>query len=104
MILSIIIERPPGDKQGPDIQSSLLTTEAACRERGRQEISHNFSDRRVVSGVCRYLGMLPPRSMLQLTTVSDGPMRGILKRHNIVIQRNGSKFTAQSHVNIEIVK
>lgn len=41
--------RLPGNRPGPDISDSLLTTEAARIERGQQEISYNNSPRQVLS-------------------------------------------------------
>ena len=41
--------RLPGNRPGPDISDSLLTTEAARIERGQQEISYNNSPRQTLN-------------------------------------------------------
>ena len=40
-----IIQRQPADKPGPDIVDTVLVSDPARIERGRQEINYNSSDR-----------------------------------------------------------
>ena len=100
-MISVIVKKEPGDNKGPDIQSSLLSSEDAAKERGRQEISQHMTDRENELGSCRYLGMKRSGIMAQITGSRKGLRKGLIKRHNIVIDRDEKNFTCTSHIETE---
>ena len=48
--MTVIVSRSPGDKPGPSIVDSILTTKEAQTERGRGEVNEDGVDRVIESG------------------------------------------------------
>ena len=69
--MAVIASRPPGDKPGPDIVDSILSTDLSQRERGRQEINFHSTDRVIESGNLIGTSFIRPGSMVQITNSKE---------------------------------
>lgn len=99
-MISVTVQRPPGNKQGPDISDPLLTSDAAAIERGRNEIDAVCSDR------ATFTCSGPHRRWVRPGTVVEyhghrSTWRGIIRRCAITISRDGNSFSAVRSFEIE---
>lgn len=72
--MQIIVERAPGDKQGPDITDSLLTTLPVMLERGRQMLDRH-SKQIPIDIDCKYLPDVRCGQLCRITDADLGPVR-----------------------------
>lgn len=91
MIL-VIVERPPGDKQGPDISDSLLVTEPPARERGRNEIDANFSNREYISSNGPLSTFMRPGSIIEVADSEQQTWRGMIRSCAIKITASAGGY------------
>ena len=100
--MKVIVQRAPGDRPGPDIVDSLLTSEPAAIARGRREIDHSTAIRSLENGNCPLLPAMETGSLLHVTT-ARGSYRGKLTlwATTIDISEDGREFTATTSVSIE---
>lgn len=66
--MAVIVSRTPGDKPGPDIVDSILSSDLAQRERGRAEINLHSVDRILESGTLIGTSFIRPGSLVQITS------------------------------------
>lgn len=99
-MISIIVERPPANRTGPDITDPLLVTEAAALERGRTEIDANCSDRATVSVSGPHRRWVRPGALVEFHG-RRSTWRGIVTRCALTITRDGDNFTATRSLEIE---
>ncbi len=102
-MISVIVERAPGDKQGPDISDPLITSALVAVERGRNAIDANCSSRESVSSTGPHKGFVRPGSMVEVADSEQQVWRGMAMSCAIVINRNGDSFTADTNLVIERV-
>ena len=102
-MISIIVQRPPADRQGPDIISAQIRTEAQAIARGRQEINENCSDRKIVTGAMPLAALIMPGSVVAVTDAEDGPWRGMVRTCAWTIDRAQGSLTAETSIQIERV-
>ncbi len=69
--MGIIAQRPPADKPGPDIVSSVLTDLESQLERGRQEINYNVPDKLITSGRILEVSYIRPGDMAEIKSGSE---------------------------------
>ncbi|MFA5682759.1 MAG: hypothetical protein WC999_15630 [Hydrogenophaga sp.] len=100
----IIVQRAPGDRQGPDIISAQIRTEAQAIARGTQEINRNCSDRLMVAGAMPLSELLAPGSVVAVTDLEQGVWRGMIRAMAWTIDRTQGGLTAETSVQIERVK
>jgi len=101
-MISIIVQRAPADRQGPDISDPLIATEAQAMARGRAEIDQNSTDRVQSSETCPMLGYMPPGSILSVTDVQLGQYRAMLKSFAVTIDRQADgSFSAVTNITKE---
>ena len=98
---SIIVQRSPADRQGPDIISAQIRTEAQAIARGTAEIDQNCSDRLLVSGSIVLQGLIMPGSVVAVTDAEQGQYRGMVLACGYTIDRNRDTLTATGNVQIE---
>ena len=72
--MAVIVERPPADKKGPAITSSILTTEAAQIEAGRNAIEITSVDKDRLSA-----------GLLQNVYLPTGELYEVFDRGNSVV-------------------
>jgi len=100
-MIHVIVERDPGDKQGPDISDPLIVSVPGALERGRGEIDANCSPREIVSSNGPFKEYIPPGSMVEVADKEQLVWRGMVKSCAIVINRNGAKYTADTNLTVE---
>lgn len=101
-MISIIVQRPPADYQGPDISDPLIATEAQAQARGREEIDRSGSDRVIVSGTCPLHSYMRPGSMVLVTDIQLGQYPAMLKSFALTMDRQpDGSFTATTNVTLE---
>jgi hypothetical protein len=99
--MRVEVIRAPADRQGPEINDSLLTTEAAAIERGRIEIDRNSTPRDLVILTLPLGHWIAPGS---LVAVQDGEAlswRGMVTRCGLSCSRDETSVTAETHLEIE---
>lgn len=99
-MIEIIAQRPPANKQGDEIVAPLLTSEEAARERGRQEIDAQCTDRELVSITGPYRGWSNPGALVEFLG-RRGSWQGVLRRVSMSISRENDQFTADIRMEIE---
>lgn len=67
----IVVKRGAGDRPGPDIHATLLSSDPPAVARGRAEIDAG-SPHDIVSLTCRYLGSARPGLLVEVRDVSHG--------------------------------
>ncbi|HNC99106.1 MAG TPA: hypothetical protein PKW90_23425, partial [Myxococcota bacterium] len=91
-MISIIVERSPANRTGPEITDALLTSEAAAVERGRCEI--DAATPVVVETLTGpHRRWIAPGSLLRFHGRRDA-WQGIVTRCSLTISRDGDTFTA----------
>ena len=98
--MKIIVQRPPADKNGPDIVDPLLLTEPVAIARGTREIDYHSTNRSIENGNCILLPYMPSGSLINVTEATR-IYRGKLKKYSITIDISGRVYTATSAVEIE---
>lgn len=99
----IIVQRPPGDRQGPDIISAQIRTAAQAIARATQKINRNCSSRLIVSGAMPLSELIPPGSVVAVTDLEQGVWRGMIRAMAWTINRTDGGLTAETSVQIERV-
>jgi hypothetical protein len=99
-MISVIVQRSPGDRPGPDISEPLITSEVAAMERGRVEIDRNSTNREIVTAGGPYRQWLTPGALLAFHG-RRGSWQGMVKRCGLTISREGEQFTATLSVEME---
>ena len=99
-MISILVQRPPADRQGPDISDPLLAAPIAARERGRIEIDRESTDRVLVQVTGPYLGWLSPGSLVEYRG-RRGSWRGLARRCALTLTRSEGEFRADHAVELE---
>jgi len=99
-MISIIVERSPADRTGPDIVDPLLTSDAAALERGRVEIDANGSDRNLVTVSGPHRRWIKPGTLMEYHG-RRGTWRGMVTRCGLTLTRSGDSFTADRSLEME---
>lgn len=102
-MISVIVERYPADKQGPDISDALITSEAVAIERGRNEVDHSYTSRENVSGTGPYRGYMQNGKLVEVMDMEAGPWRGKMTGFSLSISRSDTEFAVESSMRIERV-
>ena len=97
---SIIVQRQPADRPGPDISDPLLTAPHAARERGRIEIDREGTDRKLVSVAGPHRAWLAPGSLVEYQG-RRGTWRGMVRRVGVSITRAEGEFRADHTLELE---
>jgi len=100
MSVNIESSRPPADKPGPDVVSPLFSDDAVAKERGRAEINHNCSSRKMVQGNGPKNTLMAPTFLVEIIK-KRVRYRGILTMYSRSYNRQGSTFTIDSAVSVE---
>jgi hypothetical protein len=102
MSISIIVERSPADRQGPDIVNSLIASEAQALQAGRAEIDTNSTDRFTVSGSSPISSYMEPGKIVQISDLQKGTYKSMLRNFSssLTMQAPGS-FSATTSVIVE---
>lgn len=97
---SVIVERAPADKQGPDIVNPLLCDPVAAVEAGRNAIDSACSNRQLfkISGPLRR--RIAPGALVRCLT-RRGTAGGMVRRSIITISKDEKTFQAQISLEIE---
>lgn len=97
--MSVIAQRQPADRPGPDIVSSALTTDEAKLERGRAEINYNVPDRVVETGSILELGFVRPGEMAQIQS------KGVAKNGVVTsFAISGQSGNTVGNITVEVLK
>jgi len=102
-MISLIAERAPADKHGPDISDPLITAAQVAVERGRNEIDANCSNRELVTGAGPLAGFIRPGRVIEVADSEQQVWRGMVTGCSISISRSDGDFAADINVNIERV-
>lgn len=100
---TVIVQRPPADRQGPDIISPLITSESIAVARGTAEIDLECSNRVLVSGAIPVQAAILPGTVVAVTDLETGAWRGMLRQFAVTIDRSEQGLTATANVTIERV-
>jgi hypothetical protein len=100
---SIIVQRPPADRQGPDIISPQIRTEAQAIARATAEIDQNCSDRVAVTGAMPLQALLMPGAIIEVTDAERGGYRAMVRTMSFTIDRSADTLTATSNIQLERV-
>ena len=98
---SIIVQRPPADRQGQDIISAQIRTEAQAIARGTAEIDKNCSDRVLVAGTMPLQELIMPGAVVEIADAEGGNYRAMVRAFAWTIDRNQDSLTAASNLQLE---
>jgi hypothetical protein len=93
-MISIIVERPPADRQGDDISDDLLTSATAAVERGRNEIDASCSNRELISSSGPLKDFIRPGALIEVGDMEQQVWRGMVKSVAITVDRTEESFAA----------
>ncbi len=99
-MISLTVQRAPGNKQGDDIVDPLLTSDAAAIERGRNAIDATCTDRATFSCSGPHRRWVRPGTVVEYHG-HRSTWRGIIRRCAITISRDGNSFSAVRSLEIE---
>lgn len=101
-MISIIVQRAPGDSQGSDVSDKLISTELQAIARGTTEINKTCSDRVIVSGSCPARAYMEPGSICAVTDMQQGQYRAMLRSYSLTLETNGDgSFSAVTDITME---
>lgn len=98
--MNIEVVRAPGDRTGPTISDSLLTTDEAGRERGRVEIDRNCSGRELVDMTVP-LAWQQPGGLAAMADADGGAWRGLVTGWRLTLSRESGSYSVESVVTFE---
>ena len=99
-MISVTVQRAPADKPGPDISDPLITSDLVARERGRNEIDAQSTNRSLVTASGPYRQWIQPGVLLSYIG-RRATWMGMVKRYAITISRDGDGFSADCNLEIE---
>lgn len=97
---SIIVQRQPANRPGPDIINPLLADNVAKREKGRALINHNEDDRKIVTGDGPRSQFMTPGDLAELH-IKGRTMRGAVTLYSRTYVLNGSNYQINSSISVE---
>lgn len=100
-MISVIVERAPSDKQGPDISDSLITSEQTAVERGRNEIDEHFSHRGIISSSGPLTGFMRQGKIIEVADSEQLTWRGMIKTCAIVITSGQDSYSRDINLTVE---
>lgn len=100
--MQILVQRPPGNRQGPDIMDDLLTTDQAGISRARREIDYHSTNRDLVACQCPAHTYMPTGSIAGVTETHQR-WPGMIRYWSLTltIDDTGERFTADTRLTIE---
>ena len=100
-MIAVIVERPPGDRQGPDISDPLVTSVEAASERGRNEIDRACTNRELVQSSGALATWIRPGVLVEVLDAEQHAWRGMIRSCALVINRGVDSVTADINLEIE---
>lgn len=100
-MISVIAQRQPADKPGPDISDPLITSTVVATERGRNEIDANGSARQTVTLDIEPRSGLRINHIVEVQDLEQVAWRGLLTGINLVASRDNDSVTRTIQVIIE---
>ena len=102
-MISVIVERPPADKQGPNISNPLITSNIVAIECGRNKIDYSYTNRELVSGTGPEKGWVRQGRIIEVADSEQNVWRGKTINCQIVIDMRKNKFAAATNIEVERV-
>lgn len=99
--ISVLVQRSPGDSQGPDVQDILIVSDEVARERGRNLIDKNCSARKLVTANTPFRSLLRPGGIIEVIDAERPRWRGLLIAQTVNIAINEAELTATATLTIE---
>jgi len=99
-MIAVIVQRQPANKPGPDITDPLITSENAARERGRNEIDNNSTNRALVNLTGPHRLFVPTGTLVEYLGRRSS-WRGMTRRCAITLSRDGDGFTGDRSLEAE---
>jgi hypothetical protein len=100
-MISVTVQRPPADKQGPDISDPLITSAPVAVERGRNEIDAQSTARQIVTLDVVPMAGLRINRLVEVQDLTGPPWRGLLTGLRISSSRDGDSVTDSMTLTIE---
>lgn|SRR5574340_751802 len=101
-MIEILVSRAPGDKRGPAISDPLITSVPVALAKGGCEINRRISNRKQLGIATVLMPLQLPGGLVGVTTAKGrrvGTLRAMEKQYQI----NGSEFTADCRMTVEVV-
>jgi len=100
-MISVIVQRTPADRQGPDISDPLITSEPVAVERGRNEIDYHSSNREFISGNGPLRGFIRPGLLVRVADMENAPYLAKVTACALVLTRSDTNFEADINLTLE---
>ena len=100
-MIAVRVQRPPADRQGPDITDNLIVGAPGAIERGRVEIDRNCSSRVIDTRSIVPVDGLWPGMMVLVDDVELGLWRGMLRSVSLACAFADSGMSSEISVTIE---
>jgi|LGOV01.1.fsa_nt_gb hypothetical protein len=102
-MISVIVQRQPAGKPGPDISDALITTEAVARERGRNEIDANCSSRKMLTGTGPALAFIRRGKIVEVMQTGRPAARAMVTGWSLDITRTEDSVTVDQTLDLEAI-
>ena len=100
-MISVIVQRQPADKPGPDISDPLITSGTVAAERGRNEIDTNCSARQSVTLDIEPISGLRINRIVEVQDLEQVAWRGLITGIKMSAARDNDTVTRTMQVTIE---
>ena len=101
-MISVTVERYPGDHPGPDIVDPMITSDAGARARANGEIDAQGYNALIVAANGPLLtDHIEPGALPEIIDTEQQAWRGQIERAAIAITKTGDTFTATQALEIE---
>jgi len=98
--MNVTISRPPANKVGEEIVNVLLVTTGAGTQRGKSEINHNESSRKIINASGPKNSLMFPTKLIEIVKRTS-KYRGVLTMYSRSYNRDGNEYTINSAVTVE---
>jgi hypothetical protein len=100
-MISVTVKRGAGDRTGPEIVDSMISSEAQAVQRGRIEIDKQCSNRMIVQCSGPFRVYMRPGALVHVLDAEFGEYIAMLKQYSFDIKIGKKSYSAITTVNME---
>jgi len=100
-MISVVVQRQPADKPGPDISDPLITSTTVAIERGRNEIDASCSPRQIVTVDIEPIAGLRVNRLVEIQDIEQVAWRGLVTNIDLREIRSGDQVNHSMQLTIE---
>jgi hypothetical protein len=100
-MISVIVQRQPADKPGPDISDPLINSELVARERGRNAIDADYSARQTVTLDIEPVSGLRINQLVEVQDLEAVAWRSLITGISMSARRDADSVTRSQQITVE---